>query len=257
MQKILIHNTDNTDNNGINFVRKRCQCYIVSNSEGYRRQRHIFKHELTNLPQFLRFDDVEIHYESSVYVYALPIAKKCESVVNYLRLLKLNDLKLVHFNGTIDKYDRNNFSSYPRLLDHLRNELLPICGPSRRYIFEISFNLDLALQTNLIANILQMPQIDCCSNVEIKLHGPTLYQYQIQFPIEPISNWLHRNCDGSEEKSKERFLRICPFSFNSARELCDYLKKVIILLTLKINSALQLYKFRHSLKQKLVSVPLP
>ena len=187
---------------------------------------------MTNLPRFLRFDNVELHYESSVYVYALPIAKKCESVVNYLRLIKSNDLKLVHFNGTIDKNDRNNFSSYSRLLDHLQNELLPICGSSHHYIFEISFNSGLVTHTNLIANILQMPQIDCCSNVEIKLHGPTLYQYQIQIPIEPISNWLHRNCNGIEEKSKERFLRICPFSFNSARELCIYLKKVTILLIL-------------------------
>ena len=75
-----------------------------------------------------------------------------------------------------------------------------------------------------------MPQIDCCSNVKIKLIG--FATRPIQLPIESISNWLYRNYDGIEENPKERFLRICPYlsNFICDRELCDHLKKVRIVL---------------------------
>ena len=182
---------------------------------------------MNDLPQFLRFDRVELSYQSSVYANALPIAKKCQSVVNYLQRLKLNDTTLIHFIGFIHQTNRNNFIGHSQLLDHLRNELLPICGSSRGYKFEI-FTLDEVSCKDLIAPILQIPQIYCCSYVEISIDGRI--KYPIQLPIEPISNWLHRNCDGREEKSKELFLRICSSSFNfpCARELCDHLKKVTL-----------------------------
>ena len=184
---------------------------------------------MTNLPQFLRFERVELHYQSqsSVYKYALPIAKKCQSVANYVKRLKLNDTSLIQFNGTIDKNNRNNFGDHSQLIDHLRNELMPICGSSRSYKFEI-FSSDKISHADLIAKILQMPQIDCCSNVEIKLRLPT--QLQVQFPVEAISEWLHRNYHGIEEKAKDRFLRIYSSRFLCARELCNYLKKVTIVL---------------------------
>ena len=187
---------------------------------------------LANLPQFLRFDCVKLHYQNSVYVYTPLIEKTCQSAVNYLQRFKLNDSSLIHFNGTISKNNPSYFSDHSKLLDHLRNELLPIHGSSRRYKFEICFhsNSDQVSisYADLFVKILQIPRIDCCSNVEIKFNGFT-WGLPINFPIEPISNWLHKSCDGIKEKSKERFLRIYPFSFLCARELCNHLKKVTIL----------------------------
>ena len=182
---------------------------------------------LANLPQFLRFDCVKLCYLSSLY--ATTIEKKCQSAVDCLQRLKLNDSSLIHFNGTISKNNPSHFSDHSQLLDHLQNELLPICGSSRCYKFEIYFHSDQVSCADLFVKILQIPRIDCCSNVEIKFNGFT-WGLPINFPIEPISNWLHRSCDGIKEKSKERFLRIYPFSFLCARELCNHLKKVTILL---------------------------
>ena len=216
------------------YFRRRNPCYISSNSNG-RLSQQIFARELTNLPQFLRFDRVELKYQCSVYESVSQIEKKCESAVNYLQRLKLNDSNLIHFIGTINKNNRSHFSNHCQFLDYLRNELLPICGSSRAYKFEI-FTFDEVSSTNIIAQILQMPRIDCCSNIEIKLSG--LIMHLIEFPIEPISDWLHRNCDGIEEKSKERFLRIysfnSSFSFLCVRKLCDNFKKVTICNFLKI-----------------------
>ena len=182
---------------------------------------------LTNLPQFLRFDRIQFEYQDSA-AEALPIAEKCQSVLNCLQPLKLDDPSLIHFIGAINKNDRNCFSDHSQLLDHLRNELLPICGSSHRYEFEIcldSYEVSVSSK-NLIAQILQLPQIECCLYVEIKLYGHMMYL--MQFPIDSISSWLHRNCDGIEEKSKERFLKIyfSNSNFPFARELCDHLTKV-------------------------------
>ena len=186
-----------------------------------------YQHELTNLPQFLRFDQVKLDYHSTIK--ARPIAEKCQSVVDYLLPLKLNDLNLIHFNATIDENNRSDFSDHSQLIDHLRNEFLPICGSSRGYKFEISF--DELSRTDLIAKILQMPQIDCCSNVDIFLYFPYItypMEFLLTFEPVPISDWLHRNYNGIAGKSKERFLRIFPFNTLWAQELCNHLKKVTI-----------------------------
>ena len=112
-----------------------------SNSDGLI-YRQIFKNELANLPQFLRFDCVKFNYSSLNNGCAIgnaPIAEKFQSVVNYLQQLKLNDSNLIHIIGAIDKNNLIDFSDNSQLLDHLRNELLPICGSSRRYKFEICY----------------------------------------------------------------------------------------------------------------------
>ena len=189
---------------------------------------------MTNLPQFIRFERVEFHYRTLFTGYTtinaptLPIAEKCQSVVNYLQLLKLDKSNLIHFNGVIDRNNRSHFSNLSQLVDHLRNELLQICGSSRGYKFEIFFYSYEVSHTNIITQILQVPQIGCSSSVDIIFHG----NRRLQFPIEPISNWLHRNCDGIEEKSRDRILRICSLKFPCARELIGHLTKVTFLLTL-------------------------
>ena len=151
------------------------------------------------MPQFLRFDCAKFNYRTPSNVTA-PIAKKCQSVINYLQEVKLNDANLINFICGIDKNNPSYFSGHSQLLDHFQNKLLPICGSSRGFKFEIYLFSDGVSYINLIAKILQMPQIECCSNVEIILNGRSLYP--MQFPIESISNWLHRNCDGIEENQK-------------------------------------------------------
>ena len=188
-------------------------------------------YQLADLPQFLRFDRVELKYQRSVYEYAPSIAEKCQSAVNYLQRIKLNNSSLIHFIGTIDKNNRSHFSDHSQLLNHLQNELLPTCGSSRRYKFEISFLSDeFSSHTNLIAKILKVPRIDCCSYVDIFLHGHKTFITH-PFSIEPISDWLHRNYNGIAGNSKDiLFLRICPFNSLWARKLCDHLKEVKIYL---------------------------
>ena len=172
---------------------------------------------------------MELKYQRSVYEYAPPIEKKCQSVVNYLQHLKLNNSSLIHFVCIINENNRTHFNDHIQLLGHLQNELLPICGSSCSFKFEIDFYSDEDSHTDLIAQILQLPQIDTCSNVDIKLRF-AMHPILMQLPIEPISNWLHQNCDGTQEKSKERFLRICPSNSFWAQKLCDHLKEVKIYL---------------------------
>ena len=160
----------------------------------------------------------------------MSITKKCQIVVKYLQQLKLNDSIVIHFIFAIKNNSRSDFGDHSQLLDHLRNELLPICGSSCGYKFEIYLVSDEVSHTNIIAQILQMPRIDCCSNAEINLPVFAILPVQL-LPIEPILIWLNQNCDGIDEKPKERFLRIYSNSnlhIPSVQELCDHLKKVTL-----------------------------
>ena len=199
------------------YFRRKFKCVGYIGNE----RRIISYNELTKSPQFLRFR-VKLDYQN--IRRAIPIAEKSQSVVNYLQQIKLDNSSLIHFNATINKNNRSQFSDHSQLLDHLRNELLPICGSSRGYKFKISCFSDKASHKNLIAEILQIPRIDCCSNVEINLPVFTTHK----LPIESISHWLHRNCDGivEVEKLKEQFLRIYSVNSPCAQELCEYFKKV-------------------------------
>ena len=57
--------------------------------------------DLADLPQFLRFDDVELNYCCK----KVPIKEKCQLAVNYLQPIKkaLNGLNLITFIGKIDE----------------------------------------------------------------------------------------------------------------------------------------------------------
>ena len=190
-------------------------------------QKKIFQTDLAVFPQFLRFDAVELCYWS----YTLPIAKKCHLFAQYLKPLKkaLNDSNLIHFDAIIYKNDMRHFSGHSQLLCHLREDLLPICDSSRAYKFEIRFFSDKSAGYDVIDQILQMHPINrgSCSKVEIILYG--LAGQRTHLPLKTISNWLHRNLNGTV--SKERFLRINSYYIPYTQELCDYLKKVLNLIT--------------------------
>ena len=189
--------------------------------------------DLLELPQFLRFDEVELYY---CYASNKLIEKKCHSVGYYLLLLKeqLKDLNLIavtcaiknaYVGNEIYQNDGRYFSSHSYLLDHFRNELLPLCGSSRGYKFNIHFHSEKIASTNVIASILQMDPIERCSTLEISLRD---LNRSMKLPIESISSWLHRKCYGSSEK--ERFLRIYLDNYiQNSLEMGDYLKKVIYL----------------------------
>ena len=166
---------------------------------------------------------------------------------NYLRDIEemtLKGVNQIHFVFPISKKCLSSFSDHVQLLNYLRKELLPVCGTSRSYKFELSFNCNYDdyprndVDTNVIAQILQMRPIDRCSNVEIKLCG--MYASPpMQWPIETVSDWLHQKSEGIAEKSQKRFLKIfsggCE-NFRNDRELCDHLREVKIL-----NNFLKLY----------------
>ena len=185
---------------------------------------------LSEFPQFLRVDTVCLNY----CFFVVPISEVCRAFINYLQPLKktLKDSNLIDFFGSINNNRSTHFSDHSKLLDHLQNELLPICDSSRAYEFDILFYSDENAGRDVIASILKQQTILRCSNVAIKL---SLANWPLQLPIEPISNWLHRKCDGINENERsafsafteERFLQIHFDKFQNATELCDYLKTVI------------------------------
>lgn len=74
--------------------------------------------------------------------------------------------------------------------------------------------------------MLQMPEIECCSNIEIIIDSGE----QIHLPIEAISNWLLESVDGMEndvQNRKEKFLKIHLYDgIQNAHEMVDYLATV-------------------------------
>ena len=74
--------------------------------------------------------------------------------------------------------------------------------------------------------MLQMPEIECCSNIEIIIDSGK----QIHLPIEAISNWLLKSVDGMEndvQNRKEKFLKIHLYDgIQNAHEMVDYLATV-------------------------------
>ena len=180
--------------------------------------------ELSELPQFLRFNEVDLCYS---YIERATTKEKCLSVVNYLQPLKkvLNDVILTHIDVRIDQNYQSNFCDHSQFLDHLGREVLPICDSSRGYKFDISFGSDKSAGANVASSILQMDAIQRSSNLEVNFYA--LSTQQLQLPIEEISNWLNRKCDDKiNELSEERILRIYSVNIQNARELCDHFIKV-------------------------------
>ena len=173
------------------IFRKEFEYFIIG-----RKRTKLIQNDSADLPQFLRFDDVELNY----CCQKVPIKEMCRLVVNYLQPLKkaLNDTHLITFIAGINENDPSKFSNHLQLLNHVQEELLPICDSSYGYKFEIRFNSDKIAGANVIRQILQMPPIDRCSNVEISLHGLAYFYYEHvlgrnKLPIEAISSFLHQD----------------------------------------------------------------
>lgn len=204
--------------------------------------------DLEAAPRFLHFDVLRLyhcHYKGS---WGIPISDECQCFVNHLKPLEnaLNNTNLIHFIGSVSEDDSSCFRNHSNLLAYLQNQLLPICGRSRGYKFQIILLSDNKATTGakIIENILRMPQIVNCSTVKFIfgypnqrllrlkgfLHQPTL------LPVEAISNWLNRRSDESApmgnnvQNQRARTLEIASVEIQNAPEMCDHLKKVPILL---------------------------
>ena len=82
------------------------------------------------------------------------------------------------------------------------------------------YRSDMYATTNLFTLILQIPQIERCSNVVLELN--CVYQ-PVKLPIDAISNWLNRT---STDRRKERVLNVELFETQNLVEIWDHLEKV-------------------------------
>lgn len=211
-------------------------------------------------PSFLRFNTISVSYNRNPLSGEESSNKEPQSIeeMGLLCTRKLgflagafNDINLVIFNGKINREVHNCFTDHTQLLGHIQNEFLPICGSPHGYKIEINFISDPWTAPNVIAALLQMPQIDQCSNVHININinmniKQTMLKmfnmlsrlsfYLTKLDIEAIANWLQRQFDVGTGKSgqnrRERRLQIKLPGLRNTGEICSYLKEVQILLIL-------------------------
>ena len=169
------------------------------------RQKLIENPNFVPLPQFIRFNDVNLCYWKGL----MTVDAKCKRFIKHLKQLKaaLSDLNLLHFDAKINESCVHDFSCHSNLLHHLRDELLPVCEFSRAYKFTIRFRSWETNTTAFIESLLQIPQIGRCSNVALKISN-----INVRLPVEAIAQWLHQQSSGtnriSDPKRREKFLTI-------------------------------------------------
>lgn len=172
--------------------------------------------KLSAFPTFLRFNDVSLSYMTET----TPIELLCAQFVGHLKPIKsaLKHSNLVTFSGDINEYYDCRFRSHLQLIDHLRYELLPICNSSRAFKFNISADeKDANVGTNVIASLLQFPQISRCPEVVITFEAFV----PVQLPIESIALWLSQKSDENKGQCLTKCLIIRMISVANALELCD------------------------------------
>ena len=180
---------------------------------------------LAEFPPFLRFEEVRLEYDSGLQ----SLITKCRLFEDCLNSIKpaLKDSNKIRFEAVINQSDPSHFSDHSSVVIYLRDRLLPICNSSRRYVFDISFYSDKNSAANLISSILQISQVQSCSNVSIELFG----NHSARLPAEDISNWLGlKTVEGAEicgKKEEKRFLLIYSRIIEKAQEMWEHLKKVI------------------------------
>lgn len=199
-----------------------------------------------DIPKFIRFKEIRLGYEGphpntrmrmmECSHYISSIEEKSQSILNCLKQLKsaLNDSDMFLYLR-IEENERTQFNSSFQFLQHLQNELLPICDSSLSYHFRIDFDKATNVGGNEIASILQMYQLNYCSKISIS----GVWRWTRNgWPIEVISNFLHRNCADINEKPKERYLCIhSQYEYvlgggtsTVTQKLIDHLKEVLILI---------------------------
>ena len=171
----------------------------------------------------------------------LSMDEKLQLLQNQLQQFKasLSGLERVTLFAHVNKNDQSLFRDHSQLLDHIREQLLPICDSSPVYSFKIDFQSDKDAAGNVIGQILQLPQINSChcQKVYFRCTNETF----IQLPVEVIANWLNRNSDNEigctriGQSKKERLLSTSRrVRIQNAVEICDQLKMVTFYLNFDI-----------------------
>ena len=178
-------------------------------------------------PPFLRFYPIELimswsNRDADKARDKQSIIEKCQFFEDQLKLIKpeiLNDSELC-FVGIVDEKDSSRFANHSELLKYLSDRILPICDKLRGYEFTIELHSDTSAGNYVLTSLLQMPQINCCSDVRFRICNTD----QTKLPVDEISNWLHRKYDGQRERS----LRIYMIEVGNLMEMLNHLKEVIV-----------------------------
>ena len=198
--------------------------------------------DLTALPPFLRFNIVQLEVELGYVQATQPIAEKCLLFENLLQqsLKPALDGSVLAFGGDISENESSCFHNHLELLNYLRDRILPICNKSREYKFDIVFDSDERAVQYAIASILQTPQLAHCSSTQFRIYydydsydslSDNITEILVRLPINEISNWLHRKCDGERKKS----LHIYSEGIENLREMVSHLKEVNVFMRVEEN----------------------
>ena len=182
---------------------------------------------LVNVPPFLRFGNVKLDYSIGFQ----SIVQKCASFRGYLLSMKasLYDPSYIRFYVDINQEFPRYFRNHVDFIEHIR-DVVSICDSSRGYSFVFRRYRDSDDFGNVIASLLEIPEISRSSFVYFApdyVVGDTLKLKQL--PIEAISNWLNRVRHPLDQKKRDRRLELfCPHHVQGAqiREICDLLKRV-------------------------------
>ena len=161
---------------------------------------------------------------------SLSIDEKLLLLQNYLQLFEtaLSDLEDINLIACINQNDQSLFRDHSQLVDHLREQVLPICYSSPVYHFVIDFQLDNDAAGNVIGQILQLPPIIRCRDVSFHYKNETI----IHSPVNAISNWLNRNSDDQfnstgRDNEERKLLMNKQIRIQNAVEIRDQMKMVI------------------------------
>ena len=170
-------------------------------------------------PSFLRFGYIDLDYRPGRQL----IAAKWRQIKKLLTSELLNGTNL-KFRGRINQTEPSDFANHSQLLDHIGNELLPICNRCQSYEFRINIWFDENDTASTISSILEMQPVNECSHVKF-----VLYDWKVTplpFPVEGIENWI-RSSGSSANKQGGKFLRITMPKISNGPEIYDHFKKVL------------------------------
>ena len=179
---------------------------------------------LKNFP-FLRFKKLWIIYNYG----SLSIDEKLQLIQCQLKLFEtaLSDSEKITLFARVNQNDQSQFRDHSQLLDHLCEQVLPICHSSA-YHFFIDFQSDKDAAGNFIGQILQLPSITRGQEVSFLYTNETI----IQLPVEVISNWLNRDSGGEidsavRDNKQLQLLMNHQIKIQNAVEMCDRMRMVI------------------------------
>ena len=166
---------------------------------------------LASFPAFLRFNNVELNWNAwNAWNWNTNSNEAmCKLTEKHLLPIKpaLKDAKMITFSGGISPFREFFFRNHSKLLEFLRNRLLPICDSSHGYKFSIDIDSYKDAAGDIVSSILQIQQISRCFHAKFSFYS---VDQPINLPVEIVSNWLHRTFDenGNKKQKQERFLQI-------------------------------------------------